>query len=66
VGLKFAIKSLEKDDLPPIDALKCIDEAKDNLPFGTPGYAAMKIYSRSRMNWRKTRVSRLSVLFQSF
>jgi hypothetical protein len=26
----------------------------------------MKIYSRSRMNWRKTRVSRLSVLFQSF
>jgi hypothetical protein len=46
VGLKFAIKSLEKDGLHPIDALKCIDEAKDNLPFGTPGYAAMKIYSK--------------------
>lgn len=46
VRLKFAIKSLEKDGLPPIDALKCIDEAKDNLPFGTPGYAAMKIYSK--------------------
>jgi hypothetical protein len=46
VGLKFAIKTLEKDCIPLIDVLKCIDDAKYNLPFGTPGSAARKIYSK--------------------
>jgi hypothetical protein len=46
VRMKFAIKTLEKDGLPLADALKCIDDVTDDLPFGSPGSKAAKINTK--------------------
>jgi hypothetical protein len=46
VRLKFAIKTLEKDGLPLADALKCIDDVTDDLPFGSLGSKAAKINTK--------------------
>jgi hypothetical protein len=46
VRMKFAIKTLEKDGLPLADALKCIDDVTDDLPFGSLGSKAAKINTK--------------------